>query len=110
MSDARLPTELWVSAGLRQCSIEAVPAVVVHKGERQSGTVMLKLDRLDRGVVILMQQRDLDGKLAWIAANNGDAFTTADAHAYVERALARDPDLWVIEIEHREGWHPFESL
>jgi len=110
MTDARLPTELWVSAGLRQCSIEAVPAVVVHTGERQSGAVMLKLDRLDRGVVILTQQRDLEGKLTWFAANDGNAFTSADAHAYVERSLSRDPDLWVIEIEHREGWHPFESL
>jgi hypothetical protein len=20
-----------------------------------------------------------------------------------------DPDVWVIEIEHRDGWHPFEG-
>jgi len=110
MTDDRLPTELWVSAGLRQCSIEAVPAVVIRKGERQSGTVILKLDRLDRGTVILNQMRDLDGKLSWVAANDGEPFTSADARAYVDRAISRDPDVWVIEIEHREGWHPFTEL
>ncbi|MBO6783504.1 MAG: DUF1491 family protein [Alphaproteobacteria bacterium] len=110
MSETRLPTELWVSAGLRQCSIDAVPAVVIRKGERQSGTVMLKLDRLDRGIVILTQARDLDGKLTWFAANDGNPYGPADAQAYVDRAIARDPDLWVIEIEHREGWHPFDQV
>ena len=110
MSEGRLPTELWVSAGLRQCSIEAVPAVVLRKGERQSGTVILKLDRIDRGTLILTQARDLDGNLTWFPANEGKPYTPADAHAYVERAVARDPDLWVIEIEHREGWHPFNDI
>lgn len=110
MSDDRLPTELWVRAGLHQCSLAAVPAVVVHKGEKNSGTVMLKLDRFDRGYLILTQSRDMDGKLGWFPAKDGEALTSADASAYVERAVSRDPDLWVIEIEHREGWHPFEEM
>jgi len=110
MTDDRLPTELWVSAGLHRCSREAVPAVVIRKGEKNSGTVMLKLDRRDRGYLILTQARDLDGKLTWFAVQDGAALTSADAAAYVERAVSRDPDLWVIEIEHREGWHPYDEL
>ena len=110
MSDDSLPTELWVSAGLHRCSLEAVPAVVIHKGEKNSGTVMLKLDRRDRGYLILTQSRDLDGKLTWFPVQEGAALTSAEATAYVERAVSRDPDLWVIEIEHREGWHPYEDF
>ncbi|MDG2268811.1 MAG: DUF1491 family protein [Alphaproteobacteria bacterium] len=110
MTDDRLPTELWVSAGLHRCSLEAVPAVVIRKGERQSGTVILKLDRRDRGTVILTQSRNMDGKLVWFPANDGKPFTDAEAAAYVDRAVSRDPDIWVIEIEHQEGWHPFTDI
>jgi len=110
MTDGRLPTELWVSAGLHQCSLDAVPAVVLRKGERQSGTVILKLDRRDRGYLILTQSRDMDGNIIWFPANDGDALTGADAQAYVDRAVSRDPDIWVIEIEHRQGWHPFTEI
>ena len=107
MSEARLPTELWVTAGLRQCSIDAVPAVVLRKGERQSGTVLLKLNRLDEGCQVLSQTRDLDGRLGWFAALDGALVPEAEADAYIARSVARDPDIWVVEIEHRDGWHPF---
>tara|TARA_A100001037_G_scaffold39874_1_gene30979 strand:- start:127 stop:462 length:336 start_codon:yes stop_codon:yes gene_type:complete len=110
MSDNRLPTDLWVSAGLRRASDESIPTAVVRRGERQSGTVILKLNQLDRGCRILTQARDIDGRLEWFPALDGAAIPEADADAYVARAIDRDPDIWVIEIEHREGWHPYEDV
>lgn len=110
MSDNRLPTDLWVSAGLRRASDENVPIAVMRRGERQSGTVILKLNQLDRGCRILTQTRDLDGQLTWFGALDGAAVPDAEAEAYIARAVERDPDIWVIEIEHREGWHPFDTM
>jgi hypothetical protein len=64
---------------------------------------------LDQGCRVLSQTRDFDGKLAWLAAFKGELVAESEADDYVGRAVARDPDLWVVEIEHRDGWHPFEG-
>ena len=109
MSDDRLPTDVWVMAQVRRCNAEAVPAMVVRKGEAKGGTLLLKLNQLEAGCRVLTQARDLDGNLAWFGAFDGKPVEEAEADAYIGRAVARDPDLWVVEIEHREGWHPFDG-
>lgn len=109
MSDGRLPTEIWLMAGLRRCSAEGIAATVVRRGERQSGTVILKINQFERGCRILTQGRDLDGELTWFPALDGALIEESEADAYLERSASRDPDVWVVEIEHREGWHPFQE-
>jgi hypothetical protein len=109
LADDRLPTDVWVMAQVRRCNAEAVPAMVVRKGEAKGGTLVLKINQLDQGCRVLSQTRDFDGKLAWLAAFKGELVAESEADDYVGRAVARDPDLWVVEIEHRDGWHPFEG-
>lgn len=107
--DDRLPTELWVAAHVRRCTVEAVPVYVVRRGDAHGGSVMLKLNLGAGGFRVLSQARDLDGRRAWFGAFDGGAVAEAEADAYIGRAVDRDPDLWVIEIEHAAGWHPFEG-
>ena len=45
----------------------------------------------------------------WMAAFSGELVAETEADAYISRAMARDPDLWVVEIESPDGWHPFEG-
>ncbi|MEQ8602377.1 MAG: DUF1491 family protein [Marivibrio sp.] len=109
--DDRLPTHLWVGAALARCSAEGVPAMVLHKGERMSGVVLVKISRLAEGgdaVRLLTQQRDLDGRLGWVPALKEDRPSEADADAYIARARARDPDLWAVEVEDPTGRNPFD--
>jgi hypothetical protein len=109
LSDDRLRTELWVQAHLRLCSANATPAALLRRGEPERGTVLLKLNEIEAGCRVLTQARDLDGQLGWLAALGGKLVPEAEADAYIARAIDRDPDLWVIEIEDRSGRNPFDG-
>lgn len=105
----RLPTDVWVKAHLRRCHAESIPVVVVHKGDATGGTVLLKVLQRDAGCRVLSQMRDMEGRLGWLSALGEGPVVEADADAYIARAVARDPDVWVIEVESRDGSHPFEG-
>jgi hypothetical protein len=107
--DDRLPTETWVKAHLRRCHAEAIPVVVLHKGDRTGGTVLLKVLMREAGCRVLSQMRDMEGRMGWLSALGETPVEETAADAYIERAVARDPDLWVIEVESRDGSHPFEG-
>lgn len=109
MSDDRLPTDFWVMAHVRRCNDEGILATVVHKGQAKGGTLLLKLNQLEHGCRVLSQARDIDGNLGWLAGFKGALVPESEADDYIARAVARDPDVWVVEIEHRDGRHPFEG-
>ncbi len=109
MEDDRLPSHVWIMAQIRRCNADGIPAMVVQKGEVQTGTLLLKINQFETGCRVRSQMRDLDGALGWMAAFDGAAVPEAEADAYLERAMSRDPDIWVVEIEDREGRNPFEG-
>jgi hypothetical protein len=71
--------------------------------------VIVKLNLLDGTFKVLTQTRDMDGSVAWLAAQQGALLAEAEATAYIERQVKRDPDLWVIEIEDKQARNPFEG-
>lgn len=108
-TDGRLSTELWVQAHLRRCNAEGLFAAVLRKGDAWGGAVIVKLNLLDGTFKLLSQTRDTGGQVAWLAVQQGALLTEADATTYIDRQVKRDPDLWVIEIEDRQGRNPFEG-
>ena len=108
-TDGRLSTELWVHAHLRRCNAEGLFAAVLRKGDQWGGAVIVKLNLLDGTFKVLTQTRDMDGSVAWLAAQQGALLAEADATSYIERQVKRDPDLWVVEVEDKQGRNPFEG-
>ena len=108
-TDGRLSTELWVSAHLRRCNDQGLFAAVLRKGDAWGGALVVKLNLLDGTFKLLNQTRDIDGNVAWLGVQQGALMTEADATAYIERQVKRDPDLWVVEIEDKQGRNPFEG-
>lgn len=105
----RLPTALWVDAHLRQVSIKGQGYYIMQKGAYAGGMVLLKLSNMAGQCRLLQQQRDLEGVLGWMNAFSEPQVEEREADAYMRRAMERDPDLWVIEIEDREMANPFEG-
>ncbi len=105
--EARLKTEIWVSALIRRCAIEAVPAVVVRRGDDTAGVVLVKVNRLDGRAIVYYQARGAEGQRIWLAhgAAKEELMLECDVDAFINRQFSLDPDLWVIEIEDRQGRH-----
>jgi len=103
--EMRLKSGIWVAALIRRCAAEAVPAMVVRKGDETAGTIFVKVNRLDGLADVFSPARRGDGSKVWMHALGADPVPEADADAYIERQAKFDPDIWVIEIEDRAGRH-----
>ncbi len=101
--EARLKTKLVVQAAVRLCAQRAVPIIVARRGDEDAGTILVKLNRGDLGCTVLTQTRGNSGELAWLRATGEAPVDEPTADAYIARQVARDPDVWVIEIEDRDG-------
>lgn len=105
MVEPRLKTDIWVKALIRRCSVDAVFAVVVRRGDNTSGSTLLKVNRLNGSAYVLTPARQTSGEGIWMRGTGPQDVSEADADAYIARSVSFDPDLWVIEIEDREGRH-----
>ncbi len=106
--EERLPTEIWLTAQMRQGHAAGTPVYLLRRGEPRAGAVLVKVNLMGPGCRVLSQVRDGLGQLGWMSALGEAPATEAEADAYIERAVKRDPDLWVVEVESRDGKHPFE--
>lgn len=100
---------MWVSATLRSVNAQGGFGAVINKGEGESGSLVVRLNLLDGTSRILTESRDLDGNLGWLPPLGGEPVPDEKADAYIARSIDRDPDVWVVEIETRDGTNPFEG-
>ena len=104
MMQARLPTALWIDALKRRAELAGASAFVVQKGDAERGDVLVKVARLDGTARALTPAMDLDGERIFLdLILQGIGPDEAGIDEYVARARSRDSDLWVIEIEDRQG-------
>ncbi len=101
----RLKAGLFVRALIRRAEVAGAQAYVVRKGIEESGAVILKIAKLDGTSLVLSQARRGEGELVWVKPL-GDMVDDAKASAWFERQIKFDPDLWIVEVEDRQG-RPF---
>ncbi|SLN22045.1 hypothetical protein TRL7639_00633 [Falsiruegeria litorea R37] len=99
----RLTAEFWVQAYLARLRFQEIPAFVVAHGDDTAGAVLVKLNTLDGQAVAYQREYNLmTGERAWSELASG---AEMDVDAAIARQRGFDPDLWVIEVEDRQGRH-----
>lgn len=101
MPEARLAAGIWVSAYLARLGIAGIPAYVVARGDGTAGAILVKCARLDGTAQLYAREWDFETDARpW-------QMTIDASEPEVDEAIRRqrgfDPDLWVIEIESRDG-------
>lgn len=98
---ARLTSGFWVSAYLTRLRLAEIAAYVTAKGDASAGAVVVKVALLDGTARAYERRSDLaTGAQVWMLLAEG---AEREVDAMLARQRARDPDLWVIELEDRAG-------
>jgi hypothetical protein len=101
MSTPRLTAGFWVQAYLARAWQSGLPVYVISKGDAVAGAVAVKA-AMGRGEARAWQ-RSTDpatGGWMWTVLAEGEE---AAVDAVLSRARARDPDLWIVEVEDPTG-------
>lgn len=99
-----IASDVWVSALIRRAELAGANAVVVRRGDARAGSVIVKVyDSSTRQARLYSEAFGPDGDRLWMQPVTS-AFES-ELDAYVERQRGYDPDLWVVEIEDRQGRH-----
>lgn len=109
----RIKAQIWISAYIRQLGTQFIPAVVVRKGDVDAGAIFIKINTLDGQASVLRPAIAGYGEAAsgrsWSFALDGRSVAEQDADAYLSRQAEFDSDMWIIEVEDRDGRHGLED-
>lgn len=101
---ARLTSDFWVSAYLRQAAHDGLVAVLRRRGSPEAGAIFVKLDRLDGTAALYgpapQSLADETGIRRFQLILDADPGSVEER---VEKERRFDPDLWLVEIENRAG-------
>ena len=98
---SRLTSSFWVQAYIKKLNLLGVPAFVVSHGDDTAGAIIVKVNKLNGDAVLFERSFSLDKNLnQWSKFESGDE---KELDELLSRQLSRDRDLWIVEIESREG-------
>lgn len=105
----RLRSDFWVSAHLRRLAVAGVSAVQRRRGAAEAGAIFVKVDRLDGRADLygpapqaLFEDEDTGGRRFAAVVSAG---TPLDAEERLTKEIRFDSDLWIVEIDDRDGRH-----
>lgn len=104
----RLRSDIFASALIRRAETQGAVAMLRRRGAAEAGALFIKLDRLDGRAAVYgpaSQSEELpEGVDRLFSKVHADEWVDpAGAEARLKREIMFDPDLWIVEIEDRDG-------
>lgn len=103
MMDARLPAHLEVSGLIRAVQSEGGFAMVIAKGERDAGTLMVLCCENGTNLRAYERMPQRDGTRAWELSKAQDPDNPREFTEFCDRRRQQDPDLWIVELDIANG-------
>lgn len=96
--EARLPAHIEVAGLLRAAQAVGGFAMVLHKGERDGGTILVVILE-NQGLGVLYERMpQLDGSRQWTRAKDQVSDNKSDFDDYLDRRKRQDTDVWIVEL------------
>lgn len=97
----QLKSSIWVQSYILCLQRLSIPAYVVARGDPDRGAIMIKLNLLNGTAKLFQRSFDLlQERSCWLLTEEGGE---ALIDQRLRRETKRDSDLWIVEIEDREG-------
>jgi hypothetical protein len=101
-----LKTWIWAQALIRRAQVLGAFATVARRGDSDAGAVLVKVAMMNGKAKLFAPAQDGEGERIWLNLSNGALGEEEPAiDAYARKRADTDPDLWVIEIEDKQGRH-----
>jgi hypothetical protein len=97
-----IPAHLWVSALLKRAGQGGAFATIAHRGDSDRGDVVIKVTTGRGKARLYAPAFNPEGPTAFERLKPEDE---PEVDQQIAKRLKSDRDLWVIEIEDREGRH-----
>ncbi len=101
-----MKTDIWAGALIRRVQVNGAYATVARRGDPDGGDVLVKVATLDGRARLYGTALGPAGETIFLdlsAGALGDEEQAVDAFA--QKRTGFDPDLWIIEIEDKQGRH-----
>jgi len=91
----KLKTEIWISGYLKYLNSNCIPAYVIKKGDKGSGSVFIKVINNDNYSNVFGRVF-LNYSMQWTLIAEG---YEKEISEFITKQIENDSDLWLIEIE-----------
>ena len=90
---------MLVSGLIRQAEAHGAYATVLRKGDQTAGSILLLRREKGRNPALFERVPSLDGAGNWSEVTIETIEKEEKISAYLERRAARDPDIWILELD-----------
>ncbi len=110
-----LKAEFIINAGIRTAERNFANAYVIKRGDNEAGAIFIKIDTLDGYAKLYSRNLLYDFEKNKNLVQFQDLYPNkkierADIDIRLDKEVSIDRDCWIVEIEDKNGFNPFQNL